>query len=76
MPTVKKIIQKMRTQPHGIRINEAEKALAHYGYSFSRQKGSHRHYIDNTGDVITLKDPLKAAYISEILKRIDRKEGK
>ena len=27
MPTVKKIIQKMKTQPHGIRIKEAEKVL-------------------------------------------------
>jgi predicted RNA binding protein YcfA (HicA-like mRNA interferase family) len=70
MPTVEKIILKMKTQPHGIRLGEAEKVLDHYGYQLARQKGSHRHYINNVGDVITLKDPLRAAYVAEILERI------
>ena len=70
MPPVKKIIDKMKNQPHGIRLKEAEKVLAAYGYSFKRQKGSHRHYLNNNGNLITLKDPLKVSYITEILERI------
>jgi len=74
MPTVEKIIQKMKRQPNGVRIEEAEKVLDHYGYRFARQKGSYRHYISSSGDVITLKDPLRAAYVEDVLARIG--EGK
>jgi Predicted periplasmic or secreted lipoprotein len=70
MPSVKKIIEKMRNQPRGIRLPEAEKVLAAYGYYFMRQKGSHIHYANASGDVITLKDPLKISYVNEILERI------
>ncbi|MCL2812477.1 MAG: type II toxin-antitoxin system HicA family toxin [Clostridia bacterium] len=70
MPSVEKIIEKMKNQPRGVRLPEAEKVLAAYGYYFKRQKGSHRHYIDADGHVITLKDPLKISYVNEILERI------
>jgi len=70
MPSVEKIIEKMKNQPHGIRLPEAEKVLAAFGYSFARQKGSHRHYISKDGNRITLKDPLKISYVNEILERI------
>jgi len=70
MPPVKKIIEKMKNQPRGIRIEEAEKVLSAYGYNFKRQKGSHRHYLNKHGDLMTLKDPLKISYINEILERI------
>jgi len=73
MPTVEKIIEKMKNQPHGIRLPEAEKVLAEYGYYFKRQKGPHRHYINNVGDLITLKDPLKISYINAILECINGK---
>ena len=73
MPPVKKIISKMKNQPHGIRIEEAEKVLAAYGYIFNRQRGSHRHYLNAQGDLITLKDPLKASYIAALLERIGEK---
>jgi len=73
MPTVEKLVEKMKNQPRGIRISEAEKVLAAYGYRFARQKGSHRHYINNAGDLITLKDPLKISYINAILERINEK---
>lgn len=65
MAGVEKIIEKMKRQPNGIRIAEAEKVLTAYGYRLDRQKGSHRHYINLSGDVITLIDenPLKAAYV-------------
>ena len=32
MPTVEKIIEKMKRQPNGIRIEEADKVLRAYGY--------------------------------------------
>ena len=70
MPSVEKIVAKMKNQPHGIRLAEAEKVLAAYGYTFARQRGSHRQYINNSGDVITLKEPLKISYVIEILERI------
>jgi len=74
MPSVEKIIEKMRHQPRGVRLPEAEKVLAAYGYCFRRQKGSHRHYINAEGRLITLKDPLKISYIDEILERIGEQE--
>lgn len=72
MASVEKIIEKMKRQPNGIRIAELDKVLEHYGYRFSRQKGSHRHYINVDGDVITIKDetPLKAVYVKDVLSRI------
>jgi predicted RNA binding protein YcfA (HicA-like mRNA interferase family) len=70
MPTVEKLIEKMKNQPHGIRLSEAERVLAAYGYHFKRQKGSHRHYINQNGDLITLKEPLKISYVIELLARI------
>ena len=73
MPPIGKIIEKMKNQPHGIRLPEAERVLAAYGYHFKRQKGSHRHYINNTGDVLTLKEPLKVSHVTEILERIGEK---
>jgi predicted RNA binding protein YcfA (HicA-like mRNA interferase family) len=73
VPTVKKIIEKMKNQPRGIRIEEAEKVLVAYGYDFKRQKGSHRHYMNKNGDLITLKNPLKISYIHELLERIGEK---
>ena len=75
MPTVDKIIEKMKRQPNGIKLFEAEKVLEAYGYEPVRQKGSHRHYLNKgTGDLITVKQesPLKKAYITDILRRIDK----
>ncbi len=72
MASVKKIIAKMKSAPNTIRPEEAEKVLKAYGYEFGRQKGSHRHYINSSGDVITIKQEsqLKRAYIEDILSRI------
>ena len=70
MPSVEKIIEKMKNQPRGVRVEEAEKVLAAYGYDFKRQRGSHRHYLNAQGDLITLKDPLKISYVIELLERI------
>lgn len=73
MPSVEKLIEKMKNQPRGIRLPEAEKVLAAYGYHLKRQKGSHRHYLHASGDLITLKEDLKISYINEILERIGEK---
>ena len=54
-------------------MGEAEKVLSAHGYIFKRQRGSHRHYINSAGDLITLKDPLKISYVNEILERIGEK---
>ena len=72
MAGVDKIIEKMKRQPNGIRMAEADKVLTANGYRLDRQKGSHRQYINNSGDVITIKDenPLKAVYVKDILSRI------
>lgn len=72
MASIDKIIQKMKNQPNGIRVDEIHKVLTNYGYRLDRQKGSHRQYVNKTGDVITIKDesPLKKAYIKDVLNRI------
>ena len=69
---VEKLIDKMKRQPHGIRMNEAHKVLVAKGYRFDRKNGSHRQYINASGNVITVKDetPLKAVYVKDILNRI------
>jgi predicted RNA binding protein YcfA (HicA-like mRNA interferase family) len=74
MAGVEKIILKMKTQPNGIRFNEAAQVLESFGYKLVRKKGSHRHFRNNKGDVITIKEenPLKAAYIRDILERIGK----
>lgn len=63
----------MKRQPNGIRTEDAEKVLRHYGYEPVRQKGSHKQYLNReNGDVITIKqeNPLKKAYVVDILDRI------
>lgn len=73
MPSVEKIIEKMKRQPNGIRPEEADKVLNAYSYEGVRQKGSHKQYLNKeTGDLITIKQetPLKKAYVVDILRRI------
>ena len=75
MASVEKLIRKMKNQPNGISPQEAGKVLNAKGYRFARQNGSHCHYVNESGDVITIldKNPLKKAYIVEILERIEEK---
>ncbi|MDR0841437.1 MAG: type II toxin-antitoxin system HicA family toxin [Christensenellaceae bacterium] len=72
MAGVEKLIEKMKRQPNGIRMVEADKVLSESGYHLDRQNGSHRQYINADGDVLTIKDetPLKAVYVKDILRRI------
>jgi len=72
MAGIKKLVQKMKNQPNGIILEEADKVLRHYGYNCKRMEGSHRQYINADGDVITVvaKGQIKKAYITAILQRI------
>jgi predicted RNA binding protein YcfA (HicA-like mRNA interferase family) len=72
MAGIKKLIQKMKDQPHGIILEEADRVLRHYGYQCKRTESSHRQYINLKGDVITVvaKGQIKKAYITAILERI------
>jgi predicted RNA binding protein YcfA (HicA-like mRNA interferase family) len=75
MSTQDKIVEKMKRQPNGITMAEADKVLTANGYKFSRQRGSHCHYINASGDVITIKKEsptIKAVYVKDILSRIRR----
>ncbi len=40
MTNVKKLIEKMKQQPNGMRPEEVEKVLEAYGYVPARQKGA------------------------------------
>jgi predicted RNA binding protein YcfA (HicA-like mRNA interferase family) len=72
MSDAAKLVEKMKNRPNGIRFQEAENVLNAYGYVLKRRKGSHRIYISDSGDVMTIpeKTPVKRVYVEEILKRI------
>lgn len=73
MSGVDKVIEKMKRQPNGVRPEEADKVLQHYGYIPVRQRGSHKQYLnEQTGDLVTIKQesPLKKVYVVDILRRI------
>lgn len=73
MSNIEKIIDKMKRQPNGVRPEEVDKVLKAYGYEPVRQKGSHKQYLNKeTGDLTTIKqeNPLKKAYVVDILNRI------
>ncbi|WP_025718380.1 type II toxin-antitoxin system HicA family toxin [Paenibacillus sp. 1-18] len=73
MARIDKLIQKMKDRPNGIRFEEAEKVLEHYGYIKARHDGtSHCQFRNDKGDLITIKkkNPLKAAYVKDVLGRI------
>ena len=56
MPSVKRIIEKMKRKPNGIRLEEADKVLRAYGYEEVRQKGRHKQYLNKqTGNLTTIK---------------------
>ncbi len=69
---IEKLVEKMRRQPNGIRFAEAEKVLNYYGYYLVRQKGSHVHFLNDKGELLTIKAEthLKKVYIVNILNRI------
>jgi predicted RNA binding protein YcfA (HicA-like mRNA interferase family) len=74
MAGVEKIIEKMNRQPHGIRFEEISKVLNHFGYIEVRSDGSHHHFRNKNGDVVTIKksQPVKAVYVKDVLRRIGK----
>jgi len=72
MAGAKKIVEKMKNQPNGIRFDEASKVLNHHGYEEVRVKGSHHQFRNEEGDLTTIQygNPIKQAYVKDILKRI------
>lgn len=81
MARIEKIIEKMKNRPNGIRLSEIEKVLNHYGYIQVRSKGSHCHFRNDEGNLITIPnhgDPIKAVYVKNILECVmytDMKDG-
>jgi len=75
MSSLVKIIQKMRNQPNGISLEEADRVLSANGYRLDRRKGSHCQYINNSGDVLTVvySKPIKKVYVMAILERLGEK---
>ena len=69
-----KLIEKMRNRPNGIRFSEIAKVLEHHGYIMVRVSGSHHHFRNENGDVITIpnQSPVKAVYVKDVLRRIGR----
>jgi len=72
MSSVEKLIQKMKDQPNGIKFAEAQKVLEAKGYCFDRQRGSHCHFVNESGGVVSIvKDnAIKKVYVAAILERI------
>ena len=73
MSNIEKLVLKMKRQPNGIRFQELAKVLKYNGYIMKSKTGtSHKQFINNKGDVITIKEdnPLKAVYVKDVLKRI------
>ena len=64
----------MKNQPNGITLAEADLVLSAYGYRLDRQNSSHCHYINQSGDVLTIVarsgKPIKKVYVVSILDRI------
>lgn len=70
---IDKLVQKMKNQPHNIRYPEAAKVLEHFGYQLVRASGSHRHFRNSEGSLITVKEDkptIKRAYVEDVLSRI------
>ncbi|MNB97101.1 hypothetical protein D3C75_443220 [compost metagenome] len=72
MARIEKLIQKMKDRPSGIQYGEVAKVLRHHGYDLVRVNGSHCHFRNQAGDLITIKkdQPLKAVYVKDVLDRI------
>ncbi len=71
MSSVKKIIEKMKTQPSGIKFSDVEKILNYMDFYETRQKGSHKRFKNKTTkETLTLpvQNPLKAVYVRQILR--------
>ena len=73
---MEKILKKMRNQPNGLRPNEIDKVLKHYGYYVAGQKGSHKQYRHESKNPITVvqENPVDRYIINQVLEIIDSKD--
>jgi predicted RNA binding protein YcfA (HicA-like mRNA interferase family) len=71
---IEKIVEKMIHRPNGVRFREIANVLEHHGYIEVRESGSHHHFRNRKGDLITIPNhnPIKAVYDKEVLRRIGR----
>lgn len=77
MPTVEKIIEKMKTSPNSITDRELQRVLNYKGFKQSHRKGSHiTFYNDETETSITipLKKIIKECYVKDALVKIGEKD--
>ena len=73
MASAKKLIDKMKRQPHGVRYAEAKKVLESQGYVLTTKCGSHRNFKNAEGDRVTIKEDsptIKKHYVDLILDRV------
>ena len=72
MGSIEKLIKKMKEQPNGIRFQEAQRVIEAKGYRLDRQRGSHCHFVNENGDVISVpkRDIILKVYVTAILERI------
>ena len=73
MASIKKLIEKMERQPHGVRYEEAKKVLEGHGYKVTTKNGSHRNFRNVDGDMLTIKEEtptIKKHYVDKILSRV------
>jgi len=73
MPSVEKIIEKMKRQPNGISIDEIDKVLNYYDFECKRQRGSHRTYRSDQGGILIIpvrKPTVKSVYVKSVLEKI------
>jgi len=71
--SVKKLLEKMERQPHGVRYEEAKKVLEGHGYKVTSKNGSHRNFRNAEGDLLTVKEDtptIKKHYVDKILSRV------
>lgn len=79
MPTVEKIIEKMKTAPNSITPRELDRVLKKKGFYVKRQKGSHVIYynlIDNKILIVPKNNQIKSCYIEDALIKIGEKNEK
>ena len=77
MPTVEKIIEKMKTSPNSITERELLRVLNNKGFKQSHRSGSHATFYNDeteTTIVIPLKRIIKECYVKDALAKIGEKD--
>lgn len=77
MPTVEKIIEKMKTAPNSITERELLRVLYHRGFKQSHRNGSHATFknpVTKEYLIIPIHKIIKACYIENVLQKIGEKD--